>query len=358
MIFSSLQLRGNTVSLRLDDFIESEVYELLEEHTKETGQPFDDKAKNLIWEYTQGQPWLVNALAYQTCFETAAKRDKILQKEPITEEMVIDAKEALILRRETHLDQLADKLREDRVRKIIAPMIEGMFIENINPDDLQYVIDLGLVKREHSEIKISNPIYREVIPRELTTITQYNLGSAVQAAWYIAKDGSLDVSKLLQGFQEFFRENSESWVERFQYKEAGPQLLMQAFLQRVINSGGRIEREYGLGRGRTDLMVIWNYSISPTPSPLPKGEGKNEEITPKLTHQRVQKEIIELKILHKSLEKTISDGLFQTYQYMDRCGCNDGHLIIFDRGESKTWEEKIFCKTESYKGKTITVWGM
>ncbi|MBF0230014.1 MAG: AAA-like domain-containing protein [Desulfamplus sp.] len=346
------------VSLRLGDFTEPEVYELLEEHTKETGQPFDVKAKELIWNYTQGQPWLVNALAYQACFETKAKRDKILEKMPITEEMIIDAKEALILRRETHLDQLADKLREERVRKIIAPMIEGIFIENINPDDLQYVIDLGLVKKDHSEIKISNPIYREVIPRELTTITQYNLGSAVQAAWYIAKDGSLDVVKLLQGFQEFFRENSEIWVERFDYKEAGPQLLMQAFLQRVINSGGRIEREYGLGKGRTDLMVIWNYYISPTPSLLPKGEGKNEEITPKLTHQRVQKEIIELKILHKSLEKTISDGLEQTYKYMDRCGQSEGHLVIFDREKSKTWEEKIFCKTESYKGKAITVWGM
>ncbi|MBF0204221.1 MAG: ATP-binding protein, partial [Desulfamplus sp.] len=74
------------VSLRLGDFTEPEVYELLEEHTKETGQKFDGKAKELIWNYTQGQPWLVNALAYQTCFETAAKRDKILQKEPITEE--------------------------------------------------------------------------------------------------------------------------------------------------------------------------------------------------------------------------------------------------------------------------------
>ncbi|MBF0211772.1 MAG: AAA-like domain-containing protein [Desulfamplus sp.] len=333
-------------SIRLGDFTEPEVYTLLEEHTKETGQPFDDKAKKLIWEYTQGQPWLVNALAYQACFETKAKRDKILEKMPITEEMVIDAKEALILRRETHLDQLADKLREERVRKIIAPMIEGIFIENINPDDLQYVIDLGLVKKDHSEIKISNPIYREVIPRELTTITQYNLGSAVQAAWYIAKDGSLDVSKLLKGFQEFFRENSESWVERFDYKEAGPQLLMQAFLQRVINSGGRIEREYGLGRGRTDLMVIWNY------------EKKGEEQIKQDTTKSVQKEIIELKILHKSLEKTISEGLEQTHKYMDRCGQNQGHLVIFDREKSKTWDEKIFCKTESYKDKKITIWGM
>ena len=75
-------------------------------------------------------------------------------------------------------------------------------------------------------------------------------------------------------------------------------------------------------------------------------------------HQRVQREIIELKILHKSLEKTLSDGLKQTYQYMDRCGCNDGHLIIFDRSESKTWEEKIFCRKEMYKNKVITIWGM
>ncbi|MBF0203709.1 MAG: AAA-like domain-containing protein [Desulfamplus sp.] len=341
-------------SLRLGDFSESEVYTLLEEHTKETGQEFDVKAKELIWEYTQGQPWLVNALAYETCFKTKERRDKILEKEPITEEMVIDAKEALILRRETHLDQLADKLREERVRRVIEPIITGkMVTADIPEDDVQYLTDLGLIKRKPS-IVISNPIYMEIIPRMLTSTTQDFISH--KTLWYVKDDGMLDMSKLLKGFQEFFRENSESWVERFQYKEAGPQLLMQAFLQRVINSGGRIEREYGLGRGRTDLMVIWNYS-----------KGVQQEITKSVKREmedvqqeakKVQREIIELKILHKSLEKTISDGLEQTYQYMDRCGCNDGHLIIFDRDSLKTWEEKIFCKTERYKDKTITVWGM
>ena len=120
-------------------------------------------------------------------------------------------------------------------------------------------MDLGLIYKDNSELKISNPIYQEVIPRELTTITQYNLASKIKPTWYIANDGSLDMPKLLEAFQEFFREHSEHWVERFQYKEAGPHLLLQAFLQRVINSGGRIEREYGLGRGRTDLMVIWHH---------------------------------------------------------------------------------------------------
>ncbi|MBF0225755.1 MAG: ATP-binding protein [Desulfobacterales bacterium] len=320
-------------SLRLGNFVHSEVDALLEEHTKETGQKFDFKAKDLIWEYTQGQPWLVNALAYEVSFDMKGGRDRT---KSITEAMVIQAKENLILRRETHLDQLADKLREERVQNVISPMMEGKYIEKINPDDIQYVIDLGLIKKDNSELKISNPIYREVIPRELTIITQYNLASKIKSSWYISPDGSLDMLKLLKAFQEFFREHSEHWVERFEYKEAGPQLLIQAFLQRVVNSGGRIEREYGLGRGRTDLMVIWPY---------PKG---------------IQKEVIELKILYKSLEKTISAGLEQTYDYMDRVGRDEGHLVIFDRSVSKTWEEKIFCRKDIYKNKnkTITVWGM
>jgi hypothetical protein len=75
------------------------------------------------------------------------------------------------------------------------------------------------------------------------------------AAWYVREDGSLDFPRLLQGFQQFFREHSESWIERLQYKEAGPQLLLQAFLQRIVNGGGRISREYGLGRRRTDLFI-------------------------------------------------------------------------------------------------------
>ncbi|ETR69837.1 MAG: hypothetical protein OMM_03664 [Candidatus Magnetoglobus multicellularis str. Araruama] len=318
-------------SLRLGNFIQSEVEYLLNEHTKETGQKFDTNATNLIWNYTQGQPWLVNALAYEVCFECKESRNR---KQVITEDKVIQAKENLILRRETHLDQLADKLIEDRVRNVIEPMMQGIYIDKINPDDIQYVMDLGLIHKENSELKISNPIYQEVIPRELTTITQYNLASKIKPTWYIASDGKLDMPKLLEAFQDFFREHSEHWVERFQYKEAGPHLLLQAFLQRVINSGGRIEREYGLGRGRTDLLIIWNYS------------------------QRVQKEVIELKILYSNLEKTISEGLKQIDKYLDRCAQKQGHLVIFDRRESITWDEKIFCQQKMVNNKTITVWGM
>ncbi len=67
---------------------------------------------------------------------------------------------------------------------------------------------------------------------------------------------------------------------------------------------------------------------------------------------------MELKLLHRSLERTITEGLKQTAAYMDRCGTGDGHLIIFDRSGKRTREEKIFQQTETCDGKTIFIWGM
>lgn len=74
--------------------------------------------------------------------------------------------------------------------------------------------------------------------------------------WFVSKGGRLLVSKLLEAFQGYFRENSEHWIEQLGYKEVGPQLLLQGFLQRLVNGVGRVEREYGLGRRRTDLLIV------------------------------------------------------------------------------------------------------
>ena len=319
-------------SLRMGDFARGEVAQLYAQHTEETGQPFEPEALALVWKLTQGQPWLVNALGYETCFEMTMGRDR---SQTVTAEMVVEAKERIILRRETHLDQLADKLKEPRVRRVIAPMLQGESLDQrVSQDDIQYVCDLGLAQRAERGLQIANPIYREIIPRELGFITQLNLESLYHSAWYVRPDGRLDVGNLLEAFQQFFREHSEHWVERFEYKEAGPQLLLQAFLQRVVNSGGRIEREYGLGRMRTDLLIVWPY---------PDG---------------VQRAVIEVKLLRGSLERTIEQGLAQTWAYADRCGADEAHLVIFDRTLGKSWEEKLFRREERYEGQRVVVWGM
>ncbi len=312
-------------SLRLGDFDETQTKSLLQQHTDETGQRWSEDALEEIWESTRGQPWLVNALANEAC---KAKKDRSQQ---IGHDDVVRSREVLILRRDTHLDQLADKLREERVKRVIEPIVSGESeASSFRADDVQYVRDLGLI-RSRPPIEIANAIYREIIPRELITSADEII--PYETAWFV-EDGKLVMDKLLESFQEFFREHSEHWVQRFDYLEAGPQLLLQAFLQRIINAGGWIEREYGVGRKRTDLLVVW----------------KAGEIR--------QKTVIEYKLRRNGLERVIADGLVQIGEYMDRCGTDEGHLVVFDRSDTRTWKQKVFRREATSGDRSVTVWGM
>ena len=207
-------------------------------------------------------------------------------------------------------------------------------------DDIEYIEDLGLITQApNGEISISNRIYQEIIPRQLSWESQS--GMALKQAWFVDDDGRLIISKLIRELQQFFRDHSESWIERFQYKEAGPRILLQAFLQHIVNGRVMIDQEFGLGRTRTDLYVQW---------PLPDG--------------RVQRIIVELKILYKSREQTIGDGMKQLMKYSDRCNADEAHLIVFNRRPEVPWDEKIFCEKRELvedgerNGVTLVIWGM
>ena len=314
-------------SLRLGDFGRAEVDELLGQHTAETGQRFDPEALDRVWTQTAGQPWLVNALCWHACFRSPQGRDR---SRAITEDDILAAQEVLIQGRVVHLDQLADKLQEERVQRVIEPMLSGAPHRSYTARDLEYVRDLGLVALD-TPPRIANPIYAEVIPRELISAFQEDI--LVEPAWYVGEDGALHLDKLLRAFQEYFRENSEHRLRLFQYRGAGPQLLLQAFLQRILKGRGRLAREYGLGRQRVDLLVLWSR---------PQG---------------MQRIVIECKILRGKLESTLAKALPQTAGYMDRCGAEAGHLVIFDRSE-KPWREKIFQRSEDFDGTPVEVWGM
>ena len=149
-------------------------------------------------------------------------------------------------------------------------------------------------------------------------------------------DGSLNMDKLLDAFQQFFREHSESWLERFDYREAGFQLLLQAFLQRIINGGGSIDREYALGRGRVDLLVRWRYP----------------------TEQRIVLELKTIRTKGAGADKVLSDGLEQTARYAAMTGAAESHLLICDERPGRSWDEKIYSRTESFDGREIRVRGV
>ena len=297
-------------SLRMGDFTEAETRALMAQHTEETGQRFSEAALDSVWTQTRGQPWLVNALCAGACFDNKAGRDR---SRSIEVDDVYAAREELILSRRTHLDQLAHKLEEERVRRVVEPMLSGGEARH-QVRDLEYLRDLGLIDGSEPP-RIANPIYAEVVPRELGYILQSSLD--VQARWYVDGDGGLDMDKLLRAFWTFFGEHSGHWLERFaEYPEAGPQLILQAYLQRVVNGGGRIEREYGLGRGRTDLLVLW-----------PREAGQPSDLWERF--------VVECKVLRdsdrKSLAWTVEKGVKQTLGYMKQCGAEEGHLVVIDR---------------------------
>ena len=325
-------------SLRLGNFTREEIRQLYLQHTQETGQQWDEACFPMVWEATEGQPWLVNALGREVTWEIRENRDRAVT---ITPDMLYRAQEQIIYRRDTHLDILIDKLKEPRVKRVIEPILANSDEPDENrmaDEDIQYVKDMGLIVKERGlPLRISNAIYREIIPRELTASTQQQMQQ--QPQWYQHSDGSINMEKLLLDFQQFFRQNSDSWIGKFDYAEAGPQLLMQAFLQRVVNGGGYIDREYGLGRKRTDLLIR---------KPLTEQYGGP-----------VQRIVLELKIKRGDLDRVIEKGLQQTWEYMDTVGSvNEGHLIIFDSSNEKSWEERIWHRPAEYQGHTITVWGM
>jgi hypothetical protein len=316
-----------TKSLTIKSFTKTEIQELYAQHTAKEGQTFEPEAIELVWQRTQGQPWLVNAIAREVIFELL----NYDYSKPVTAALCEQAIKNIVLRRDVHIDSLLERLKEGRVQRVIEPMLLGEFIET-STNDYAYTSDLGLIKVDKcGKIVPANPIYGEVMIRELNASEQERLQQTeetYQMPRYF-KDGQIDMDFLMTDFQEFWRENSEIWVERFQYKEAAPHLILMAFLQRIINGGGQILREYAAGRGRMDLCVVYQGNKYP----------------------------IELKL--QKDKNTVEHGLTQLTEYMDKMGAQRGWLCIFDRKTDASWEDKIYMKSCPVEnGKTITIVGL
>ncbi|HPM01451.1 MAG TPA: AAA-like domain-containing protein [Candidatus Cloacimonadota bacterium] len=321
-------------SLRLGNFSKEDVINLYSQHTTETGQKFEESCYDLIMDYTDGQPWLVNALAYEVTYNIKENRDPTVT---ITPQLLEIARERLILSRQTHLDQLADKLKEDRVRRVILPMITGDQTKT-DKDDKEYCLDLGLIKKTDEGFEIANQIYKEILPRELSSEHQDNFLSMFRPVW-INPDGSINVKTLLTLFKDFWNENTGIWGSNIAgYQEAAPQLITQAFLQRVANGKGFISREYGLSRKRTDLMLKWQY----------EKEGQ-------LVIQNV---VMELKIIHQKLnyQKVLNEAIIQTANYAKICGVKQANILIFDRDKSQNWSADEANEVIEHDGISLEIW--
>ncbi|GHT78369.1 hypothetical protein FACS1894130_04820 [Spirochaetia bacterium] len=333
----------------LANFQKDDIVRLFAQRTAENGQQITVEALDYVYEQSMGQPWIVNSL-----FKRATMR--ILDRES-TETVTIDhlreARKQMIEARETHLDALGERLRDQRIRRVIQTIITGEtnLAMSRTSADVELAMDLGLVRWDtQTGFTISNPIYEEIMTRYLDAPYHDNLPPP--STWHWEKpDGTLDMDALLQAFQDFWQNNFEVWEQASDYpvtnaaiaadsiissrlrpegSPAFPHLLLMAFLQRITNGSGRIEREYAAGRGRMDLAVEYRGAWN----------------------------ILEIKLLRqgKSFDTLMAEGIKQTVGYRDSFSgvsgrsalCSqDGtpvkcYLIIFDRRSDKpAWEERI-----------------
>jgi hypothetical protein len=284
-------------SLTMRNFYATEVAELYQQHTDDTGQIFTPEAVQLVFDLTQGQPWLVNAIARQLT--------EVIAPEPtvtITSVMVEEAKEIIIRRQDTHLDSLAERLREERVQAIMEPILAGQGLPLTSNEDRQYLVDLGLLRRDPAGgLVIANPIYREVLPRVLAQGPQDSL-PLISPTW-LTTAGELDADRLLHAFMDFWLQHGEALLKSAAYPEIAPHLVLMAFLHRVVNGGGTLEREYAIGRDRMDLCLRYGSVILG----------------------------IELKVWRTRQADPLTKGLVQLESYLDRLKQSSGWLIIFDK---------------------------
>jgi hypothetical protein len=299
-------------SATLGCFSLEDIQELYGQFTADTGTAFAAGVAEKVFEWSCGQPWLVNALA-----EHMAHVEPPAPGQSITLDLLERARVALIKSRAVHIDNLAERLRQPRVRRVIEPIVTGnseVILREDDPDVL-YCLDLGLIAFEKG-YTIANPIYREVLIRSLSLGYQQSMPEP-EFRWQ-TPEGQLDIQALMQEFQRFWRRHSEIWESKADYTEAFPHLLLMGFLQRVINGGGRIEREVAAGRGRLDLMVEFAGEIH----------------------------AIEIKLVHPAdgWATTLEQGLQQLARYADRLQATTRTLVIFDRrpeAREKSWEERL-----------------
>ncbi|BAZ16697.1 hypothetical protein NIES4071_85750 [Calothrix sp. NIES-4071] len=310
-------------SLTMRDFNAAEVAQLYQQHTSDTGQVFTPEASQTAYDLTQGQPWLVNALAKEIVEELVTDTSVA-----ITVEHINQAKEILISRKDTHLDSLAEKLTESRVKAIIEPMLAGATLGDTPSDDRQYLVDLGLLRREpNAGLTIANPIYREVIPRVLTQGASDSL-PAINPTWLTSK-GELNVDALLEAFIDFWRQHGEPLLATTSYHEIAPHIVLMSFLHRVVNGGGTLEREYAIGSGRMDLCL------------------KYKKVTLG----------IEVKAWRDKVKDPEEQGLDQLDGYLERIKADYGWLFVFDRRKNAPpFIDRLKTKTATTKkGREVIV---
>ncbi len=191
-----------------------------------------------------------------------------------------------------------------------------------------FAVDIGLVRlTAEGGLDVANLIYREVIALKLASGTRASLPQ-IPATW-LTPEGRLDTGRLLDAFLAFWKQHGEPLLATAPYHEIAPHLVLMAFLHRVCNGGGTLQREYALGKGRMDLHLCYGPDTV----------------------------AIEIKVWRPRQKDPLDEGLAQIDAYLARLGLATGWLVLFDRRSRRAPIEKRMStrKAKTPGGRQVVV---
>lgn len=280
----------------LPPFSLKNIHDLYSQYTSETNQPFTGEAVAKVYNETAGQPWLVNRLGD---ILTLNVRPETV--EPINEQDVEEAVQILLSERNAHFENLYEKA------KLYKETFVKIVFDNVkyNPDDEDqtWLEQFGLIEKKENKAVVANNIYKARYVE--TFFNEVNVPEDVSPAEYILPDGRLDMENILLDFGQYI---AQIGVKAF-YKDGKPyektgQFLLTAWLYQFVKRGeGDLRDEVQSGLGRMDVLLNFNG----------------------------RKYIIETKINHQNLARTLTKGIAQvSRKYLASEFADEGYLVIFD----------------------------
>ena len=272
------------------------VRDLYAQYTEETNQPFSEEAIKKVYEKTAGQPWLVNRLG--TILTVDVKPGTT---EPINENDVDKAIKILLLEKNDHFDNLYEKaiLYKETFVRIVFDNVK------YKPDDKDqsWLEQYGLIKKKEEKAVVANNIYKERFVE--TFFSETNVPEEVSTTRYVLPGNRLDMENILQDFDQYIAQiGVRAFYEKDKPEEKTGQFLLTAWLYQFVKGGaGELRCEVTSGLGRMDILLTY--------------KGK--------------KYIIETKMNHGNLTRTLNDGLTQVSgKYLASEAAHEGYLVIFD----------------------------
>ena len=274
-------------NLNVPYFTKDEVFELLGQHETETGQLFDKKVKEKIWQITAGQPGLVNGFAKVLVDRNPDKKildyDDYLKVEHWYLNIAIDKNFANILNQARKERQFVERLL----------FTEDQIPFKIDRESIKLLHVNGLIKEDdNGYVSFWVPFYKKRLYDAFYPYTngeRKEISSTIFAEEYFDKKGNFKIEKLIseykayvkrRGFKVFLEKDENG--EYKSIKESALIYSFETFISAVVSQlNGKIYREADTGLGKSDMIINFNgqeYLIETKVYYAPKqfSEGKKQ----------------------------------------------------------------------------------